>query len=129
MATDARTPSAGLMGRQIPLQSGRLHCWYEIARESPLDTAERGACGLLEVARWVQIVLLDDGGLTVVRPTISGQVCDAVADALRGAESGMVTARILPPGRPTIASILVSDSSDDVRIELDRHGLRSAEPP
>ena len=75
------------------------------------------------------MVLLDDSGLTMVHPTISGRVSIAVSAALRGAEGGVVTARILPPGRPKIASILVSDSSDDVRIELDADGSESVVLP
>ncbi|MDV8054759.1 MULTISPECIES: hypothetical protein [unclassified Rhodococcus (in: high G+C Gram-positive bacteria)] len=49
----------------------------------------------------------------------------AVSDALKGSTSGVVTARILPPGRARIVSILVSDSSADVRIELDADGRQS----
>lgn len=125
----------------------------KIASGSGLDAAERQACGLLEASlrdrlrapglmtdevaeaarsarvRGVQVMLLDDGGLTMVHPTISGRVSIAVSAALRGAEGGVVTARILPPGRPKIASILVSDSSDDVRIELDADGSESVVLP
>ncbi|KZF08801.1 hypothetical protein A2J04_00545 [Rhodococcus sp. EPR-279] len=121
----------------------------KIASGSDLDAAERQACGLLEAAlrdrlrapglmtdevaaqaraaraRGVQVVLLDDGGLAVVHPTVSTRVSTAVSDALRGSTSGVVTARILPPGRARIVSILVSDSSADVRIELDAEGRQS----
>ncbi|WP_155290814.1 hypothetical protein [Rhodococcoides fascians] len=53
----------------------------------------------------------------------------AVFDALSGATGGVVTARILPPGRAKVVSILVSDSSADVRIELDAVGEKSVVAP
>ena len=154
-AEDAAT-SAGLDERDRQLEQLDLLArplLAKIASGSVLDTAERQACGLLEAtlrdrlrapglmtddvtaqaraarARGVQVVLLDDGGLAVVHPTISDRVSTAVADALRGATGGVVTARILPPGRAKIASILVSDSSDDVRIELDADGRHSVVAP
>ncbi len=65
----------------------------------------------------------------VVHPTISGRVSIAVSTALRGAEGGVVTARILPPGRGKIASILVSDSREDLQIELDADGRESVVLP
>ena len=77
----------------------------------------------------MQVVLLDDGGLAVVHPTVSARVSTAVSDALRGATGGVVTARILPPGRARIVSILVSDSSADVRIELDADGRQYVVAP
>lgn len=65
----------------------------------------------------------------VLHPTISERVSVAVSTALRGAEGGVVTARILPPGRGKIASILVSDSREDLRIELDAAGRESVVLP
>ncbi|OZC88843.1 hypothetical protein CH254_13465 [Rhodococcus sp. 06-412-2C] len=65
----------------------------------------------------------------VVHPTISKRVSIAVSTALRGAEGGVVTARILPSGRGKIASILVSDSREDVRIEIDADGRESVVLP
>ncbi|OZE12291.1 hypothetical protein CH249_05200 [Rhodococcus sp. 05-2255-3B1] len=79
-------------------------------------------------ARGVQVILLD-GGLTMAHPTISDRVSTAVSDALSGATGGVVTARILPPGRAKVVSILVSDSSADVRIELDAVGEKSVVAP
>ncbi|MDI9893729.1 hypothetical protein QM797_03245 [Rhodococcus sp. IEGM 1381] len=52
-----------------------------------------------------------------------------VSVAPRGAQGGAVTARILPPGRGKIASNLVSDSSRDLRIDLDADGRESVVPP
>lgn len=154
-AEDAAT-SAGLDERDRQLE--RLDflarpLLAKIASGSDLDAAEREDCGLLEAslrdrlrapglmtdevvgearsarARGVQVVLLDDGGLAVVHPTISERVSSAVSGALRGAEGGIVTARILPPGRASVASILVSGSSGDVRIELDADGHESVVTP
>ncbi|OZC49466.1 hypothetical protein CH286_07965 [Rhodococcus sp. WWJCD1] len=65
----------------------------------------------------------------VVHPTISERVSIAVSTALRGAEGGVVTARILPPGRGRIASILVSDSRKGARIEIDADGRESVVLP
>ncbi|WP_415971661.1 hypothetical protein [Rhodococcus sp. 077-4] len=123
----------------------------KLASGAELDRAEREACGLLEAAlrdglrapglmtddvvaaarsaraRGVQVVLLDDGGLAVLDPTVAHRVQAAVADVLTHATGEVVTARILPPGRPTIASILVSDPTEDRRIELDGYGSALAD--
>lgn len=154
-AEDAAT-SAGLDERDRQLEQLDFLArplLEKIASGSGLDTAERQACGLLEAtlrdrlrapglmtdevaaharaarARGVQVILLDDGGLAMAHPTVSARVSTAVSDALRGATGGVVTARILPPGRARIASILVSDSSADVRIELDADGRKTVVAP
>ncbi|OZC79529.1 hypothetical protein CH251_01215 [Rhodococcus sp. 06-462-5] len=154
-AEDAAT-SAGLDERDRQLEQLDFLArplLEKIASGSGLDTAERQACGLLEAtlrdrlrapglmtdevaaharaarARGVQVVLLDDGGLAMAHPTVSARVSTAVSDALRGATGGVVTARILPPGRARIASILVSDLSADVRIELDADGRKTVVAP
>lgn len=118
----------------------------KLASGAELDPAERRACGLLEAAlrdglrapglmtddivaaarsaraRGLQVVLLDDGGLAVVEPVVAQRVQTTVADVLAHAKGDVVTARILPPGRPTIASILVSGPAEDYRIELGGDG-------
>jgi hypothetical protein len=118
----------------------------KLASGAELDPAERRACGLLEAAlrdglrapglmtvnivaaarsaraRGLQVILLDDGGLAVVEPVVAQRVQTTVADVLAHAKGDVVTARILPPGRPTIASILVSGPAEDYRIELGGDG-------
>lgn len=114
----------------------------KIASGAPLDEDERIACGLLEASlrddlrakglsnddvgmaarsarrRGVHVVLLDDGGLATAVPGADAAVRTAVADTLDSVVHGVVTARILPPGRSALASILVRESEADVRIEL-----------
>lgn len=113
-----------------------------IAAGDRLDPEERAACGLLEAAlrdglrapglidEWVQqaaraarqrgvhVVLLDDGGLEAAGADAGRRVRSEVAAALDAARSGTVTARILPAGRTTLASVLSSGDSADLRREI-----------
>ncbi len=121
-----------------------------IAAGEELAPADRVACALLEAAlrdslraqglhdeavenaarsarqRGVHVVLLDDGGLVTAVQDAGTRLRGAVAAALDTAESGTVTARILPPGRPMLASILTSNDAGDRRIDVDGHGYEQS---
>lgn len=121
-----------------------------IADGAELDAAERDSCGLIEAAlrdglrayglsdvsvenaaraarlRGVRVVLLDDGGLDTAAPEVGRRLRDAVATTLDSARSGTVTARIQPPGRPTLASILTSDDTGHRRMDIDHDGREKA---
>lgn len=56
-------------------------------------------------ARGVDVVLLDDTGAEGVSVEHWERVVDASCAALRSARTGRVTIRLLPPGRPTVATI------------------------
>lgn len=75
-------------------------------------------------ARGVQVVLLDDHGLDDVPPHVRRRVIDAVAPMLDLARTGTVTVRVLPPGRPLLATVVHRDDSGVTRAEYDRTGTR-----
>lgn len=118
----------------------------KIASGAELRPDERDACALLESAlrdslrakgleservdsaaraarqRGVHVVLLDDGGLSPTDSAAAHRLRETVAAALDSAESGTVTARILPPGRPMLASILTTDSAGVRRLDIGSDG-------
>ncbi|WP_240772167.1 hypothetical protein [Nocardia sp. CS682] len=71
--------------------------------------------------RGVTVVLDDGGGLDEVGTDLRNQVRTVLRDALDYADGGTVTARILPPGRATLASILLRDNGE-LRIEVQADG-------
>ncbi|GGC63796.1 hypothetical protein IEU95_11855 [Hoyosella rhizosphaerae] len=117
-----------------------------IAQDSPLSDDERRECLLLEGQlrdslrarslaipvvqdatrfardRGIDVVLLDDGGLSGVDSTTAKTVFSTLADALSSARGGSVIARILPPGRPLVATILGSDTDTISRTSIDQNG-------
>jgi hypothetical protein len=117
-----------------------------IARGDVLTVAQREECRLLEAElrdglrapqlsskaliaaargarrRGVEVVLLDDGGFAEASPQARVTVLDVAARALDGANIGSVTVRVLPVGRRYLASVLVSEPSEDRRTEIDRDG-------
>ncbi|MGW0026571.1 hypothetical protein [Rhodococcus sp. NPDC003383] len=106
-----------------------------IASGSELDAAERLECLVLEARlrdsvrapilqnpdlveevaaarrRGVDVVLLDDHGMDDAEPTVRDRVQAAIADELAAVTDGSVTVRVLPPGRATMVSVLVSGES------------------
>lgn len=60
--------------------------------------------------RGLAVVLLDDSAPGSVHPHDLERVAEAVVDALRATEDGRVTARLLPPGRSNVATIVVDGS-------------------
>ncbi len=82
-----------------------------------LVAATRGARG-----RGVEVLLLDDGGLTEAPDTLVATVVEEVAQQLDKANAGAITVRILPRGRPVLATILVDGPGEMRRIEIDHDG-------
>lgn len=81
--------------------------------DDSVAAAARGARG-----RGVSVALLDDGGLDACSPEIRQAVRTAVGSALEFARSGSVAARVLPPGRENLATVLVSEGDTDYRLEV-----------
>ena len=117
-----------------------------IVDETPLNAAEKLSCELLEAhlrdrlrapaliepainelvrdarIRGVDVDLIDDHGMEDADDQVREAILRAVADALRTVDCGAVRVRILPPGRPTIASILVRSEDDVRRVDYDHRG-------
>lgn len=122
-----------------------------IASGSELDDAERLDCLLLEARlrdtlrapmlqdialvgevaaarrRGVEVVLLDDHGMDTAEPVVRERVQSAIADELAAVADGSVTVRVLPPGRSTMVSVLVSGESVR-RAEFGSDGHRRTGP-
>ncbi|MFC8045009.1 hypothetical protein [Nocardia sp. NPDC057353] len=118
-----------------------------IASGAPLTKPERVECELLEAylrdslrapglsdehtsarvraarSRGVEVVLIDDRGMADSAPEVRDRVRAAVVAALDDTADGSVRIRILPPGRPTLASILVRAGAEVARTEYDHAGL------
>ncbi|WP_245665333.1 hypothetical protein [Nocardia sienata] len=117
-----------------------------IARGAELSDAEREQCRLLEAelrdslrapqlmtdrlgaaaraarSRGVEVLLLDDGGFTEVPEAIRAQVVRLAIQALEAAAEGAVTVRVLPAGRRTVATVLVSAREGDRRTDIAASG-------
>ncbi|MBJ8347598.1 hypothetical protein [Antrihabitans sp. YC2-6] len=120
-----------------------------VAEETPLTADEELSCELLEAhlrdrlrapalidpaitdlvraarIRGVDVDLIDDHGMDGVEEQVREVIRAAVGDALRTTTSGAVRIRILPPGRPTVASILVRCDDDVRRVDYDHAGNSS----
>ncbi|AEF41300.1 hypothetical protein [Hoyosella subflava] len=72
--------------------------------------------------RGVTVTLLDDGGAEAQPEhyiqTVRAQLCAA----LERARSGSITARVHPPGREVLATVLVQDTEGERLIEVDPQG-------
>ena len=68
------------------------------------------------------MLLLDDGGLVQAPTGLVSTVVQRAQQQLEAAESGAVTVRVLPPGRETVATIVVDSHAGMCRIEIDRDG-------
>lgn len=88
-------------------------------RASDLDVPEVRDAAWRARRRGVKVVLLDDGGLSVLADDDAARAREslgtAVAELLEDAESGRVTVRIHPPGRETLASVGI-DTDDQVEL-------------
>lgn len=123
-----------------------------IASGIPLDDAERRACLFLEASirdvlrapglvgpeldrvvaaareRGVEVVLLDDGSLDGAPARLRVAARKLVAARIAGTDDGRVTARISPPGRDEVATILRTTSGAAERIVLRRSDLENTTP-
>ncbi len=83
-------------------------------RQSRLVEAAREAR-----ARGIDVVLLDDSDPDDLDAEDLDRFADVVVSALHGAADGRVTARLLPPGRPSVGTV-VADGSEYARHEVPR---------
>ncbi|AZG48342.1 hypothetical protein [Gordonia insulae] len=74
--------------------------------------------------RGISVLLLDDGALAA-RPDddLTARLHEVLVAELRGAPTGQVTARVLPPDRDLLASIVVNAGPDIRRIECATDGV------
>ncbi|MEV3962275.1 hypothetical protein AB0M34_15480 [Nocardia sp. NPDC050193] len=73
-------------------------------------------------ARGVEVLLLDDGGFAEVPDATRAQVVRRAIRALETATDGAVTVRVLPAGRRTVATVLVSGGGGDHRTDIAASG-------
>ena len=83
-------------------------------RQSRLVDAAREAR-----ARGIDVVLLDDSDPEALDAEDLDRFADVVVSALHDAADGRVTARLLPPGRPSVGTV-VADGSEYARHEVPR---------
>lgn len=117
-----------------------------IAKGTELNEAERTECALLEAhlrdrlrapilmtlelddaayqarTRGVEVVFIDDRGPHDLNEDLAGALYATASEALRTAHTGQVCVRVLPVGRPIIASILTWDEHETRLQEIDRDG-------
>ncbi|AFU03973.1 hypothetical protein AW168_04995 [Nocardia brasiliensis] len=117
-----------------------------IARGRPLTPEQQQECRLVEAqlrdeivgglmvnpavaaaarsarARGVRVVLDDGGGLDEACDTVRDTVRTVLRDALDYADGGEMNARVLPPGRTNVVSILLRDK-DELRIDVSAAGV------
>ncbi|NDZ94318.1 hypothetical protein G3I13_11865 [Streptomyces sp. SID6673] len=80
--------------------------------------------------RGVSVLLLDDGALSVAPDRdLMHRLCDVLVDELEAVDSGQVIARVLPPGRSLVASIVVNTGPTIRRIEYGVGGEMSEHSP
>ncbi|WP_245745692.1 hypothetical protein [Nocardia altamirensis] len=72
--------------------------------------------------RGVRVVLDDGGGLDDADDRVRDMVRTVLRDALDYADGGEMTARVLPPGRATVVSILLRDK-EELRIDVSAAGV------
>ncbi|MGV8872518.1 MAG: hypothetical protein ACOH2Q_08330 [Rhodococcus sp. (in: high G+C Gram-positive bacteria)] len=74
-------------------------------------------------ARGVEVMMLDDRAPAALNDDVRERIVAAASSTLDAAESGSVTVRLLPPGRPVAATILLDDLGDGAtRVEYDDNG-------
>ncbi len=91
-------------------------------RARALDTPEVIDAAWAARVRGVEVVLLDDHGLSGAPGPVRERIVGQVVSALHRAEQGSITIRILPPGRRVLATVLHADGDDIVRTEYDQDG-------
>ncbi|MCZ4517064.1 hypothetical protein O4220_00955 [Rhodococcus ruber] len=78
-------------------------------------------------ARGVEVTMLDDRAPAALNDDARDRIVAAASNRLDGADTGSVTVRLLPPGRPVAATVLLDDLGDSAqRIEYDDTGRISS---
>lgn len=85
--------------------------------DEAVSSAARSARG-----RGVRVVLDDGGGLDDASEAVRQTVRAVLHDALDYAMAGEVTARVLPPGRSSVAAILLRDQTE-LRVDISAAGV------
>ncbi|SNT26696.1 hypothetical protein SAMN05421642_112112 [Rhodococcoides kyotonense] len=75
--------------------------------------------------RGVGVVLLDDRADAELDADVRATVVESVARCLNGLENGSATIRLLPPGRPVLATMLVDAQESTYRVEYANDGSAS----
>jgi hypothetical protein len=112
---DSPAPPSDQDERAALLAEARLHDRIRaraLARESLLDGAARAR------ERGVQVVLLDDGALAGAVDEVVERVADTVEAELEAVRAGTVTARVQPPGRNALCTIVSGDDKGIRRVEV-----------
>ncbi|MFI6430456.1 hypothetical protein [Rhodococcus oryzae] len=91
---------------------------------APVLASDEGVSRAVESARrrGARVILLDDGGLRDGPDALVSQLHSALIDALREITAGTLTARVLPVGRATVATILSENGARVGRVELGHDG-------
>ncbi|CAM4005538.1 ATP-binding protein [Smaragdicoccus niigatensis] len=113
LATEADTDES-TRGRAI-LVEARLRdriLARSLASERVLDAAEAAR------ARGVEVSLLDEGALDDATEDVRSKVHSAILDHLNATRHGRITARVLPPGRDALCTVLRSEGDEDDLTEV-----------
>lgn len=79
--------------------------------------------------RGVDVVLLDDRGMDGTDAGVQELLVASVADRLDAVAAGSVTARILPPGRNALATVLVNSGGELQQVEFGHDGRPMSPEP
>ncbi|MFI6172102.1 hypothetical protein ACIBCN_35365 [Nocardia sp. NPDC051052] len=91
-------------------------------RAPDLSTPELLAAARAARQRGIEVMLLDDGGLESATALLSTRVRTVATLELNNVRDGQITVRVLPPGRPYLATVLVNAETGNRRTEIDCTG-------
>lgn len=95
---------------------------------APALTATRVAAATRAArSRGVEVNLFDEHGLDEVTTDIQDKLLAAITAEIDTARTGSITVRVLPPGRPSLATVLTSADTGTRRTEFGQDG--HARPP
>lgn len=75
--------------------------------------------------RGVEVVLLDDSDPDLLDPADHASAIDRVADAVASTTEGRIVARLLPPGRDDVATILIEGRTESRRESVPARSTRA----
>lgn len=96
-------------------------------RARAFDTPDVARAAWAARARGVSVLLFDDGALDDAETLVAARLQHAAALHLDAAQSGSVTIRVAPPGRPHLATVIEATASATVRHEYDHAACESAQ--